>query len=281
MLDMTNILNISKKPELYQKGTAVMWTDPYISRQLLNVHLDPDIDLASRKRETIETTIKWVLEKAGGENLNILDLGCGPGLYSQLLAQKGHQVTGVDFSKHSITHAMKQAEKNGLEIDYRCQNYLELDDTEKYDLVLLIFTDFGALTPDERATLLSNVHRALKPGGCFLFDVLNDDPLEGKMGEKTWEISEKGFWRDKPYLLLCDSHPYPDEKVMLSQHCVIDEDAFEIYRFWTHFFSHEDLRIILSQNKFSRIKFYENVLPDSEMYRGQQVTFTTAIKDVK
>ncbi|MCP3875686.1 MAG: class I SAM-dependent methyltransferase [Desulfobacteraceae bacterium] len=279
MLNVKNIMNLCVKPTLYQKGTAVMWTDPYISKQLLDVHINPDLDLASRKKKTIEKTVKWILNKAGKSKLNILDLGCGPGLYSQLLAKKGHQVTGVDFSKNSIIHATKTAKENNLDIEYRQQNYLDLEDQGKYDLVILIFTDFGVLVPDDRAVLLSNIHRALKPGGSFLFDVLNENWPAQKSVDKTWEISEKDFWREKPYLLLSDTISYPENKVILSQHCVIDEDNCKIYRFWTHFFSHVDLTEILLKKEFGQIEFYENILPDSEICSGHHVTFCTAIKN--
>ncbi len=279
MLNVKNIMNLCVKPTLYQKGTAVMWTDPYISKQLLDVHINPDLDLASRKMKTIEKTVEWILNKAGKSMLNILDLGCGPGLYSQLLAKKGHHITGVDFSKNSITHATKTAKENNLDIEYRQQDYLDLEDQGKYDLVILIFTDFGVLVPDDRAVLLSNIHRALKPGGCFLFDVLNENWPGAKLVDKTWEISEKDFWRKKPYLLLSDTISYPENKVILSQHCVIDEDDCKIYRFWTHFFSHEDLTGILLKKDFGQIEFHENILPDSETCSGQHVTFCTAIKN--
>ncbi|MCP3940432.1 MAG: class I SAM-dependent methyltransferase [Desulfobacteraceae bacterium] len=279
MLNVKNIMNLSIKPTLYQKGTAVMWTDPYISKQLLDVHINPALDLASRKMETIEKTVDWILNKAGKSNLNILDLGCGPGLYSQLLAKKGHHVTGVDFSENSIKYAKKIAKKNNLEIEYRCQNYLELEDLDKYDLILLIFMDFGVLVPDDRAVLLSNIYRALKPGGCFLFDVLNENLPGQKTVDKTWEISEKDFWREKPYLLLSDTFYYPENKVILSQYCVIDEDDCKTYRFWTHFFSHEDLTELLSKKDFGQIEFYENILSNSEICNGQSVTFCTVIKN--
>jgi len=278
MLDFKKIINLSVKPDLYQKGTAVMWTDSYISKQLLKIHLNPDVDLASRKKTTIDSTVKWILDKVGKNNLKILDLGCGPGLYSQLLAKKGHHVTGVDFSEHSIQYAKKTAKVNSLGIDYRQQNYLELEDQEKYDLVILIFTDFGVLSPDERTILLSNIHRALKPGGFFLFDVLNDSQMDQKVNDKSWDISEQGLWREKPYLVLSDSFLYPENKVVLYQHCVIDKDRFETYRFWTHFFSHEDLKNILTQNDFARIEFHENVLPESDIWNGHNVTFCIASK---
>ncbi len=39
------------KPRLYEKGNFVMWTDPYISKQLLELHINPDHDIASRSRK--------------------------------------------------------------------------------------------------------------------------------------------------------------------------------------------------------------------------------------
>lgn len=279
MLDIRHIMDLCEKPAIYQKGTAVMWTDPYISKQLLDVHLNPDLDLASRKKETIEKTVQWILNTVEKSPLNILELGCGPGLYSQLLAEKGHHVTGVDFSENSITYAKHMAKERTLNIAYRQQDYLELEDQEKYDLVLLIFTDFGVLVPEDRTALLSKIYRALKPGGCFLFDVLNENWPVQKPGDKTWEISEKDFWREKPYIVLSNTFTYPENKVILSQHCVIDEDECKTYRFWTHFFSHEDLTRILARQDFGQIECYENILPDSELCRGQDVTFCTAIKN--
>ncbi len=278
MLDFNKIRNLCVKPDIYQKGTAVMWTDSHISKQLLEVHLNSEVDLASRKKKTIESTVQWILDKTGKSHLEILDLGCGPGLYSLLLAKNGHRVTGVDFSERSIKYAKKTAEENNLEIDYRKQNYLELEDHKKYDLVILIFTDFGVLSPDDRAILLFNIHRALKPGGLFLFDVLNDNQLDQKVSDKSWEISEQGFWREKPYLLLSNSFLYPENKVILYQHCVIDKDQYKTYRFWTHFFSHEDLKNILTENDFSHIEFYENVLPESDIWNGRNVTFCITSK---
>ncbi len=279
MLDVKDIMKFATKPELYQKGTAVMWTDSYISKQLLQVHLNPDVDLASRKVKTIKATVKWILKKVGKSNLKILDLGCGPGLYSQLLAQEGHKVTGIDFSDNSIKYAIKTAKENNLEIEYHQQNYLDLEEVGKYDLVILVYTDFGVLVPEDRDTLLGNIHHALKPGGFFLFDVLNDTQLDQRVTPNNWDLSEKGFWRDKPYLALSNSFLYPDAKAILYQHCVIEADHQEVYRFWTHFFSHEDLKGILARKHFKEIEFFEDVLPESDIWNGQNVTFCVSRKD--
>lgn len=189
-------------------------------------------------------------------------------------------VTGVDFSKNSIDYAKQEAKQKGLNITYLHQNYLELDVPENhFDLATLIYCDLGPLLPSEREQLLANIRRALKPGGILIFDVLNDKNLEGKVSPKSWEISEKGFWRESPYLALSESLLYKKEKVILSQHIIVEENKSDVYRFWTHFFSHENLIKILQPFDFTDIGFYEDVLPEGDIWSGRNVTFCIAYKN--
>lgn len=257
-----------------------MWTDPHISKQLLEIHLNPDIDLASRKKATIEKTINWIFDHMKDKNLKILDLGCGPGLYTQQIAQKGHKVTGVDFSENSINYAKEQAKTKNLDIEYINKNYLDLDLSEnEFDLVMMIYTDLGVLLPKERIQLLSKIEKALKPCGTLIFDVLNDKDLDKKVSPKNWEAAEQGFWRDKPYITLSESFLYKKEKVILNQHIVAEIKEINVYRFWTHYFSHEDLMHLLKPFDFKDIQFYENVLPvDDNLWSGENVTFCKVIK---
>ena len=117
-MKIQKIINSTQQPKLYEKGTAKMWTDEHISQQLLQVHISKDIDLASRKMSTIEKTVEWILQQSSNKALKILDLGCGPGLYAEILAKNGHKVTGVDFSKCSIDYATAQAREKKLNINY-------------------------------------------------------------------------------------------------------------------------------------------------------------------
>ena len=276
-MELKEIIKSTNKPDLYDPGTAVMWTDPHISKQLLEIHLHPDLDLASRKRSTIEITAEWVLNQAKNEQMNILDLGCGPGLYSEIFTHKGHKVTGVDFSENSINYAKTEAAKKGLYITYLHQNYLELYVPDNsFDLVTLIYTDLGVLKPDDRNILLENIKKALKPGGIFIFDVLNDKDLHEKVSPKSWEVSEGGFWRAHPYLALSESILYENEKIVLSQHVVAENDRTEVYRFWTHFFSHQDISEMLFPHGFTLKSLHEDVLPVSDIWNGDNVTFCIA-----
>jgi len=278
-MKLVDIHNKMTRPELYEKGNSVMWTDPHISKELLHVHLNGELDLGSRKTKTIISTVDWILKSTDKKQLNILDLGCGPGLYSELLAKKGHKVTGVDFSENSINYARNEASKKKLNITYLKENYLNLKlEENSFDLVILIFTDFGPLLPTEREQLLSVIKKGLKPGGIFIFDVLNDKNIQNKISLKNWEVSTGGFWDSKPYMALSESFIYDEAKVILYQHLVLDEDeTLKIYRFWTHFFSHDDLGNILQNHDFVKPSFYENVLPESDLWNGNNVTFCKAI----
>lgn len=274
-MQIKNIASQTQKPHIYEKGTAVMWTDEYISKQLLQVHLNEDVDLASRKKQTIINTCDWILEQTSGKPMKILDLGCGPGLYTGLMAEKGHEVTGVDFSKSSIRYAREEAKKKGQSIEYIQANYLELEmEVNSFDLVILIFTDLGVLLPEERVKMVQFVHKVLKPGGTFIFDVLNDKELDKKVAPKNWEVAKQGFWKPYPYIALSESFLYEQEKVILYQHILIDEkEKTDVYRFWTHFFSHTDLEELLQNNGFQSFEFYENVLQAGDLFSGENVTF--------
>lgn len=280
-MNITDIVSKTEKPKIYEKGTAFMWTDKHISKQLLNIHLNPDIDLGSRKKSTIEKTANWILntQKEKGK-LAILDLGCGPGLYTEIFAEKGHEVTGIDISKNSIDYAKKSAENKKLDITYLKSSYLEVDlKSDTYDLVVLIYTDLGVLTPTDRESLLEIIFRILKKGGTFIFDVLKDREIEKKTSPKTWEVSNIDFWKESPYLALSESFLYQKEKVILFQHNIVDtEENIKTYRFWTHFFSKTDVKKMLDAYNFIDINFKEDILPEGDMWNGDNVIFTMTSK---
>ena len=278
-MNINTLLKAAQKPKIYTPGTALMWVDEYISKQLLQVHLSQDIELASRKESTITSTIDWILSTVPNDTLSILDIGCGPGLYTEKLAERGHVVTGMDFSVNSIEHAKESARSKNLDTTYIKQDYLLLDEENSYDLIMMIFTDFGVLSPEQREQLLNNVYRALKPGGVFLFDVLNENSQVKAPKPKEWELSEGGFWRKEPYLAMTESFYYEDEAVSLSQHIVMDDvGGLEVYRFWIHTFTNDDLIAIASSAGFNKSNCYERILPDSVMYRSEDVTFCVATK---
>ena len=96
-----------QKPSLWQRSAEPFWDDEHISKGMLEAHLNPDWDAASRKHSFIDLSVKWIsnIIPAGGK---ILDLGCGPGLYTKRLSDMGYDVTGMDYSRRSIAYAKGQ-----------------------------------------------------------------------------------------------------------------------------------------------------------------------------
>jgi 2-polyprenyl-3-methyl-5-hydroxy-6-metoxy-1,4-benzoquinol methylase len=274
------IKKLSNRPQLYEKGTSVMWTDPYISKQLLELHINPVHDVASRSKVKIENISNWILERSNKPNMKILDLGCGPGLYAELLAKKGHSVIGVDFSENSIQYAIKQAKEKHLDIEYLNKNYLDLDFNNQFDLIIMIYLDFCALLPKERDKVLENIYRALKKDGLFICDVVNERNIDKKTISQSWEVQDSGFWKNTPYITLTNGYHYPEAKVLANHHIVIGKnDAIDIYIFWSHYYEKDDLVSILESKGFTDIENYENILPDSDdCWNGENVTFYVSKK---
>ena len=70
------------------------------------------------------------------EGLNILDIGCGGGLISEPFARLGANITGIDASEKNIKVAKLHSKKNNLNINYLNKSPEQLNDSEKFDIVL-------------------------------------------------------------------------------------------------------------------------------------------------
>lgn len=242
-----------QKPALFTRGEKDFWTDAYISTEMLKVHLNPDTDAASRKPETIERTVNWLISRLRLPLLSeVVDLGCGPGLYTERLARRGLRITGVDQSANSIGYARRHAQEEGLEIEYCLQNYLEMDFKNRFDAALLIYYDFGPLSDVDRDTLLARTWLALKPGGYFIFDVLTPTNRPAELPAPNWSLSpEGGFWSPGAYLELNQTFRYPEAQVFLDQTTVIEEDGRAVvYRAWEHCYRPETIRPVLERAGF-------------------------------
>lgn len=257
----TDLLRRLQKPEPFTKSTAPLWDDPYISEQMLKAHLDPNRDLASRKHLTIDRSVEWIVKEMGMQKrTRILDLGCGPGLYCTRFAERGLTVTGIDYSKRSIQYAKEYATQHRLKIEYIYKDYLTIDYNNMFDLVTLIYCDFGVLSDQDRDLLLCKIHRSIKPGGKFLFDVSTPKYHDSVMEERTWEYEDKGFWRPIPYLLLTEKIKYPKQGVLLTQYSVLDDNSnLDVYRIWDHAYTKESISKVLSDAGFNDVQFYGDI----------------------
>lgn len=250
-----------EKPAPFTPGEPLFWDDTHISAQMLKAHLNPNNDVASRRPEIIKSTVDWLIEQTGLQpGDSVVDFGCGPGLYTSQFAQRGLKVTGVDYSKRSIAYAEGFARENGLEIEYRYQNYLDLTDENRFDAALLIYGDFCPLSPEQRSRLLANIHRALKPGGYFVLDVTTRLHRQKNGNQNNWYAVNSGFWKPGPHLVLENGFDYPEESIFLDQAIVIEDGGeISIYRNWFQDYSLETITRELAEGKFITLSAWNDL----------------------
>lgn len=246
---LKTILPYLHKPDLYAPGNAALWTDPHISKGMLNAHLDPLWDSATRSHAFVDRSVDWIERVAPPDRYpSLLDLGCGPGLYAERLARKGYRVTGLDFSQRSIAYARQSAEAQGLSITYLLDDYLGLFADASYDLITLINYDFGVLSTENRQCLLGRIYRALRPGGLLMLDVFTPEHYAGQQERRAWEFAENGgFFSPDPYLCLHTLYRYDAENTFLRQHLIVTETKTLCHHIWEHTFTPEELQADLRQ----------------------------------
>ncbi len=265
--------------EPFSKGSHLMWEDPHISGQLLQFHLDPSNDAASRRPETIERTVNWLNDEVLKGPSRILDLGCGPGLYCERLKKLGHDVIGMDISPASIEFAREQTRKNESSIEYIHRDYLEEDLPTDFDLAMIIYCDLGVFGDADRDKLLSKIFSSLKKGGSIVFDLPGPSGYDELKESINKEIGEEGgFWSPGPYIHTERVFKYQEPRTILHDHSVVLEDnEIRTYRFWDRFYSREEIEKFLGKAGFSNVKFKEGIVEDSN-FRTSDIIFISAKK---
>lgn len=269
---MKELKQFEKKPELYKTSTQKFWDDPYISKGMLEAHLNPDKEAATRKEQFVVDSVNWIDERVPSENYpKLLDLGCGPGIYAELFNNRGYQVTGFDLSKRSIDYAKVRAKEKKLDIQYVEGNYISDDFGSGYDLITMIYCDFGVLSNNDRKTLLKKVYESLNAGGCFLFDVFTIEKYRGKKEYKEWSIEEQGFWREKTSLILKSFYRYEAETTFLEQYIIIDDLGIECCNIWEHVFTLDEIERDLKEAGFHDISIYGDVAGKTYEKSGETI----------
>lgn len=234
----------TSRPIPFEFYTAAdLWTDEHTSEQMLQYHLNPDIDLSSRNHGFIEESVQWIIDHFNiGSGTSVADFGCGPGLYANRLARHGASVTGIDFSPRSIAYAKEAAESDGLVVTYLNQNYLDFQTDERFDLIIMIFCDFCALGPDQRHTLLTTFKNHLKPGGRVLMDVHSLAAFTDFEESASFEKNQlNGFWSPNDYYGIQVGFKYEDECVRLDKYTVVEPTRIRTVYNWLQYFDLESL----------------------------------------
>lgn len=192
-------------------------------------------------RQFIHKLIDLLQPPAGSR---MVDVACGRGRHSRILARMGFDVTGFDLSFNSIDYA-KQFEQENLSFyqhDMRLPFWINY-----FDYAFNFFTSFGYFaTRREHDGAMRSISASLKPSGVFVIDYLNVHYAEDhlvhheikKIAETTFDINR---WHD-------EHHFYKKVSVQDSSLTIPEEHTEKVFKFslgdFTDMLSYQHMQVV-------------------------------------
>lgn len=209
---------------------------------MLREHLSQVHDGASRRTELIERHVA-LIERVGlpqGPS-RVLDLGCGPGLYALMLAERGHDVMGIDFSPASIEYAREEAAARSLTCRFELGDVRRVEYGGGYDLVMLLYGEINLFERHEAVDLLKRCVSALAPDGKLLLEVHSYDAVRTR-GEAAprWSVVQAGLFSEAPHLR-CDQGFWSEVgRIASGRHWIVDAASSEVTLYGWSMLAYDD-----------------------------------------
>jgi SAM-dependent methyltransferase len=234
-----DVLNgLAQRPEPFAENTVrELWTRPHLARKMLEYHLSQETDHSSRRIVDIDRIVDWLDGQLDLAGQRVVDLGCGPGLYARRMARRGADVTGVDFSVVALDYARSRPTRG---VSYLQADYLADDLPGGFDLATLIYYDYCALAPADRARLLGRIHDLLRPGGRLVLDLAGPGAFAEVADDVVIEPRlMDGFFAPGDYVGVHRSDVYEAEEISLDRFAVFEPDQAWVIWNWVQYFTPE------------------------------------------
>jgi SAM-dependent methyltransferase len=271
-MNLIDIIQRSNPPQPWAEGEKIPWNEPGFSRRMLKEHLSQEHDAASRRSDLIDRHVDWIHTNVLQQRPSrILDLGCGPGLYTSRLARLGHTCRGIDFSLASIEYARQVAEQEQLSCTYELADIRKARFGSNNNLVMLVFGEFNVFRPDEANLLVKKAAASLAPGGCLLLELHPYETVEklGR-GSSSWYTAETGLFGEYPHLGLQENYWDGGHHVAINRWYVINALTGEVLRHSAsnQAYTHQELIDIFTQSGFESYEQFPSLtgLPDDNSY---------------
>jgi SAM-dependent methyltransferase len=264
-MTLNKIVNRTMNPRPWAEGEKIPWNDPDFSKRMLKEHLSQAHDAASRRAPTIKKHVNWIHQTVlGGRPSHILDLGCGPGLYSSRLAALGHTCHGIDFSPASIAYAKKHADKRS---QFTLADVRTAEFGQGFDLAMFIYGELNVFTKPDARRILNKAYEALLHGGKLLLEISTYDGVE-QIGNQlaTWYSSPRGLFSDKPHLCLMETFWDVSRHVATERYIIIDAGTGVVSRYASSSLAYDErsIKIMLRGIGFKKVKFYPSLTGKDE-----------------
>lgn len=208
--------------------------------------------------EEWEKYLKSLLYEYGVREGLVLELGCGTGNMTEILAQSGYDMIGVDNAEEMLEIAIEKRMKSGLDILYLQQDMREF---ELYGTVKAIVSVCDSvnyiLEEEELEEVFRLVDNYLDPGGVFIFDFNTVYKYREILGDQT--IAENR----EECSFIWDNYYYEEERINEYELSLfIREGDSELYRKYqeTHFqkaYDLETMKRLITQSGLEYITAYD------------------------
>ena len=139
--------------------------------------------------------IESLFGKYGCKPRNILDLACGTGALTLLLASKGYTMTGIDRAIGMLNVAQEKAENQDLQIAFHHGDMLNFRLNQQFDVILCTYDSINyAVNENELSSVFKTVLEHLTPGGLFIFDVTTERNIVEHFHNKDFFREPRGFF---------------------------------------------------------------------------------------
>lgn len=157
--------------------------DWFSSDEYLTVYKHRDDSDAKLLTDLISANVKF-------KNISsALDLACGAGRHSILLAEKGFDVTAVDLSQNLLNLGIEKSASLGLNINFLRGDLRNFEINKKFNLIVNLFTSFGYFITDiENYNVFEIAYKHLNPGGFFVFDFFNSQHVRDNLNRYNVDI---------------------------------------------------------------------------------------------
>lgn len=152
--------------------------------------------------------IRGILHKYGKDSGIVAELGCGTGVMTELMAQAGYDMIGIDCSVDMLQNAICKREKSGLDsILYLNQDMREFELYGTVSAVISVCDSVNyLLEPGEVEAVFRLVYNYLDPGGLLIFDFTTGKKYENIGDSVIGENREEGSF-------IWENTYYEDEKI--------------------------------------------------------------------
>lgn len=156
--------------------------------------------------------LKSLFEKNDSKPRRILDIACGTGALTVLLATKGYEMTGVDRAAGMLHIAREKAEAHDVQVNFHQGDMRNFQLNQRFDVILCTYDSINyAITEDELSSVFQCASEHLEPDGLFIFDITTERNIVEHFHNKTFAENHEDYsyiWRNNYFYhtKMCRTH---------------------------------------------------------------------------